>query len=95
MWSVVEQGMGQLKRRFRVLDSEVRLTPPVKVCNMIQVCGMLHNLCKDKNIPIPFVGADAEGALNTRQSQEVQLVTAGDRNQGHTYRDEFCNLHFK
>lgn len=97
----MERGIGQLKRRFHVLHDEVRLSPPVKVCKVVHVCGMLHNICKERNIPIPFDGADAAaaaGAANARQAEEVPVVLplpAGHRNLGRMYRDAFCNLHFK
>ncbi|XP_050707771.1 putative nuclease HARBI1 isoform X3 [Eriocheir sinensis] len=98
--SVVERGIGQLKRRFHVLHSEVRVTPPVKVCKLIHVCGMLHNICKDRNIPIPLDAAQPnaeEVDLAMAQPEGVQVVPplpAGQRNEGRLYRDEFCNLHF-
>ncbi|KAJ8400142.1 hypothetical protein AAFF_G00398360 [Aldrovandia affinis] len=49
---VVERGIGQLKRRFHVLHGEIRLTPE-KASRVISVCAILHNLCKQRNIPQP------------------------------------------
>ena len=98
--SVVERGIGQLKRRFHVLHSEVRISPPFKTGKMIHVCGMLHNICKDRNIPIPLDvdQPDIEGDVAIQQPEDMQVVPphpAGQRNEGRLYRDEFCNLHFK
>ncbi|XP_048039240.1 putative nuclease HARBI1 [Megalobrama amblycephala] len=50
--SVVERGNGQMKRRFHVLHGEIRLTPE-KASRIITVCAILHNLCKQQNIPQP------------------------------------------
>lgn len=50
--SIVERGIGQLKRRFHVLHSEVRLTP-LKTCKVILACALLHNICKFRNIDLP------------------------------------------
>ncbi|KAK3886538.1 hypothetical protein Pcinc_009319 [Petrolisthes cinctipes] len=58
--SVVERGIGQLKRRFHVLHGEIRVQPPSKVCQIIKVCAMLHNICKDRNIYIPAAEDDEE-----------------------------------
>ncbi|KAK9976517.1 hypothetical protein ABG768_021722 [Culter alburnus] len=41
--SVVERGIGQMKRRFHVLHGEIRLTPE-KASRIITVCAILHNL---------------------------------------------------
>lgn len=96
----MERGIGQLKRRFHVLHSEVRISPPVKICKMIHVCGMLHNICKERNIHIPLNEAEAEPddgvALHDPVHDEaVHPLPAGRRNAGLLYRDAFCNLHFK
>ena len=50
--SIVERGIGQLKRRFHVLHGEVRLSPQ-KTCQAIIACAVLHNICKDRQIPNP------------------------------------------
>ncbi|KAJ8400753.1 hypothetical protein AAFF_G00395220 [Aldrovandia affinis] len=50
---VVERGIGQLKRRFHVLHGEIRLTPEKASSRVITVCAILHNLCKQRNIPQP------------------------------------------
>lgn len=66
---------------------------------MIHVCGMLHNICKDRNIPIPLDEDqidDEEVAIHPAQNEAVPPPPpAGQRNAGHLYRDEFCNLNFK
>ncbi|XP_062849608.1 putative nuclease HARBI1 [Trichomycterus rosablanca] len=50
--SVVERGIGQWKRRFHILHSEIRYSPE-KVCRIIMACEILHNICKKRNIPSP------------------------------------------
>ena len=48
----MERGIQQLKKRFHVLHSEIRLDP-VKTCKDILDCASLHYLCKQKNLHIP------------------------------------------
>ena len=94
----MERGIGQLKRRFYILHTEIRVVPPKKVCKIIHVCGMLHNICKDRNIPIPVRGAQQfveEDDIAHPVVQAVPPLPAGRRNAGRQYRDDFCNLHFK
>lgn len=92
----MERGIGQLKRRFHVLHGEIWVIPPAKVCQIIEVCAMLHNICKDRNIEI-----SAEEDLNVleapphnRQAMEAEPAVARPR-EGLRYRDEFVHLHFK
>ncbi|KAK4293628.1 hypothetical protein Pmani_033690 [Petrolisthes manimaculis] len=59
--SVVERGIGQWKRRFHVLHSEIRLTPAAKVCKISFVCAILHNICKDRNIQLLLEDEDGHG----------------------------------
>lgn len=55
--SVVEHGINQLKSRFHVLDSEIRLDPK-KTCKIILACALLHNICKLRNIALSSNGQD-------------------------------------
>ncbi|XP_050710099.1 putative nuclease HARBI1 isoform X2 [Eriocheir sinensis] len=62
--STVERGIGQWKRRFHVLHGEIRVSPPAYVCRIIQVCAILHNICKDRRLPVPEEGEDeGDGAV--------------------------------
>jgi hypothetical protein len=56
---IVERGIGQLKRRFHVLDGEARLFPQ-KACQVIIACAVLLNICKDRHISIPDEDLDDE-----------------------------------
>ncbi|WAQ96676.1 HARB1-like protein [Mya arenaria] len=47
----VERGIGQLKRRWGILNGEIRLKPE-KACKVIIACAVLHNICKRRNIPL-------------------------------------------
>ena len=99
----MERGIGQWKRRFHVLHSEIRVTPPAKVCKIIFVCAVLHNICKDRNIEILLEG-DEHGQP---PEEEMPMVGNEDGNHGEAlrggqrhgdglfYRDEFARLHFK
>ncbi|KAG0724233.1 putative nuclease HARBI1 [Chionoecetes opilio] len=53
IWSVTERGIDQLRRRFRVLRQEIRLEPVLKVCKVVEVCALLHNICMDMGIGMP------------------------------------------
>lgn len=107
----MERGIGQWKRRFHVLHSEIRVIPPAKVSKIIFVCAMLHNICKDRNIQIlleddhghgqPPAEDNIEMAANGEDDHEedgdqAELPPAGyQARDGLLYRDEFARLHFK
>ncbi|KAK3858137.1 hypothetical protein Pcinc_035646 [Petrolisthes cinctipes] len=93
--SVVERGIGQLKRRFHVLHGEIRVQPPSKVCQIIKVCAMLHNICKDRNIYIPAAEDDEEEVDDPLPLQPPQPPAAQRPREGLLYRDEFADLHFR
>lgn len=92
--NVVERGIGQLKRRFHVLHSEIRVNPPLKVCQLVYECAMLHNVCKQRNIPL-----DDEHIGNQYAApvQDVEAVPppAGEQETGRAYRDHIANTHFR
>ena len=91
---MVERGIGQLKRRFFVLQSDIRVEPPSKVCQVIEVCAMLHNICKNRNINIPegVENLAAEDAGNVRPPPAWEPER---RREGIMYRNEFAMHHFK
>ena len=96
--NVVERGIGQLKRRFHVLHSEIRVKPPAKLCRIVEVCAMLHNICKDRNIPPPAVNEDDGDNLPADVQEplaEQHQPAGGRRRPGIIYRDAFVNRHFK
>ncbi|KAG0724065.1 hypothetical protein GWK47_041447 [Chionoecetes opilio] len=73
------------------------------VCKIIHVCGMLHNICKDRNINIPVdeeydVVGEAEDDVArravVRAPRAVPLPQAVRRNAARLYRDDFSYLHF-
>ncbi|KAG0715304.1 hypothetical protein GWK47_012247 [Chionoecetes opilio] len=75
----------------------------IMVCKIIHVCGMLHNICKDRNINIPvdeeygLVGEaedDVARRAVVRARRAVPLPQAVRRNADRLYRDEFSYLHF-
>lgn len=73
---IVERGIGQSKRRFHVLHGEVRLGP-TKTCRVICVCAMLHDLCKERNIPFHDEADDDD---NNQEAEEEKLeVDVGNK----------------
>lgn len=98
--SVVERGIGQWKRRFQVLHSEVCVTPPSKVCKVVFVCAMLHNICKERNIDIILEDAYAEdveiaAAAADGDDHAGPPLAGNPPHVGLHYRDEFARRHFK
>lgn len=80
--------MGQLKRRFHGLHGEVRLSPD-KTCQVIVACCILHNICKDRQIPCPL-----DGDLDDNQQNDGLSVQNGQQNDGIRYRQLFAETHF-
>jgi hypothetical protein len=86
--SVVERGIGQLKRRFHVLHGEIRICP-YKPCKVIIACCILHNICKARLIPRPHGGGDDaagndDGAAGNHQNGQTK---------GMRYRLLFAETH--
>ena len=63
----VEQVFGQLKRRFHCLHDELRVTPE-KACAIFIACAIIHNICKDLNIP----DVDDDEDIEILDMQEVE-----------------------
>ncbi|XP_052788853.1 putative nuclease HARBI1 [Mya arenaria] len=61
--SRVEKAIGQLKRRFGVLHTEITLSPE-KACKVVIACAALHNLCKARGIPFADNQDDDNGNNN-------------------------------
>ncbi|XP_046370447.2 putative nuclease HARBI1 isoform X1 [Haliotis rufescens] len=96
---VVERGIGQLKRRFHVLHSEVRLNP-VKVCKVVIVCAILHNICKQRNILLP--GGAGDDDRNSDDDDDDDDDNNNPPNHlpqamgdGRLFRENFANIHFQ
>lgn len=67
----MECGIGQLKRRFGVLHGEIALKPE-KVCKVVLVCAVLHNICKQLNIQMPLQDdADDDNDDDNHQQDNV------------------------
>ncbi|XP_052783197.1 putative nuclease HARBI1 [Mya arenaria] len=61
--SRVEKAIGQLKRRFGVLHTEITLSPE-KACKVVIACAVLHNLCIARGIPFADNQDDDNGNNN-------------------------------
>ena len=51
--NVVERGIGQMKRRFMSSTAKYASPQRERASTVINVCAILHNLCKRRNIPQP------------------------------------------
>ncbi len=56
----MERGIGQLKRRFHVLHGDIRQSPE-RPSRIIMACGILHNICKARKIPLLDDDGDDDG----------------------------------
>ncbi|XP_053406275.1 putative nuclease HARBI1 [Mercenaria mercenaria] len=84
--SKVERGIGQLKRRWGILHSEIRLQPQ-KACQAIIACGILHNICKARNIQMP-------ANLPVNNYQQGQVLPNVLPQDGLRFRDHVAITHF-
>ncbi|XP_060553824.1 putative nuclease HARBI1 [Ruditapes philippinarum] len=68
----IERAFGQLKRRFHVLHSEIRLAP-AKVCRVVTACVILHNIAHFlhesdvEEFEVNDLDVDNERCLNDRR----------------------------
>ncbi|XP_046577279.1 putative nuclease HARBI1 [Haliotis rubra] len=84
----VERGIGQLKRRFHVLHGEVRLSPQ-KACKVIIACAVLHNISKDRNVPMPGPSGSS-GQPGQGRAQMQGLPAIAPTASGARYREQFA-----
>ncbi|KAJ8384433.1 hypothetical protein AAFF_G00205660 [Aldrovandia affinis] len=87
------RGIGQLKRRFHVLHGEIRLTPE-KASRVITVCAILHNLCKQRNIPQPEEEEEEEEDDDDNGGGDAGRVAVAVQQSGVAYRAHYTNTHF-
>ncbi|WAR05725.1 hypothetical protein MAR_021094 [Mya arenaria] len=85
--SLVERGIGQLKRRFEILHREIYLQP-IKVCRCN--CSVLHNICKQRAIPMAAVADNNDG----RNGDDGRPQPQADNLVGLRYRDHFVSSYF-
>ena len=85
----VERTIGQWKRRFHCLHSEIRLSPS-RTCRTIVACGVLHNFAKDNNVPMDENNGDDED--DDDDMEEVATVDEGGS--GFLLRQRVTQLHF-
>ncbi|WAQ98403.1 HARB1-like protein [Mya arenaria] len=85
--SRVEKAIGQLKRRFGVLHTEIALSPE-KACKVVIACAVLHNLCKARGIPFADNQDDDNGNNNNGDPRPQ------DQMPGLRYRDYFAATYF-
>ncbi|KAI4455790.1 hypothetical protein MML48_9g00001729 [Holotrichia oblita] len=65
----VEKCTGVLKGRFRCLSNERKLRySPDKVAQIIISCGVLHNICIDRHLDIPFNIVNEDVNMNMMQN---------------------------
>ncbi|KAJ8353226.1 hypothetical protein SKAU_G00207930 [Synaphobranchus kaupii] len=88
--SVVERGIGQWKRRFHILHSEIRYSPE-RVCRIIMACAILHNICKRRNIPPPPEDDYDDNDGGAGDASPPSNINPCD---GAAFRQHFANLHF-
>lgn len=72
---------------------------PEKTCKIVSVCALLHNICKQRNIPLPINEEDEllDGAPEANLD-EAAMNPDPDRpagRNGHPFRDYIANLHYR
>lgn len=86
-----------MKRRFHVLHGEIRLSPE-KASRIITACAILHNVCKQRNIPQPEENEDDENENDDYEDDDDDADDDGVAvhiiQSGLAYRDHFANMHF-
>ena len=78
-----------MKRRFHLLHSEIRLSPE-RDSRVITVCGILHNICQQRNIPQPEDDSDNDGDDGDDDNDSVFHLDEVEQS-GLAYRDHFVN----
>ncbi|KAJ8346132.1 hypothetical protein SKAU_G00303250 [Synaphobranchus kaupii] len=87
--SIVERTIGQLKRRFHSLHSELRVEPP-RACRIILACAVLFNRSKTFNFD---EDEQADGNAD-RGFVDEQAQVAQQQGDGNAVRDAIVNAFF-
>ncbi|KAK8385448.1 hypothetical protein O3P69_016340 [Scylla paramamosain] len=68
-------GIGQLKRCFHILHSEIQVDPLSRVCQIVKVYALLHNIYKTRDIILPEEKEDfsAEDGDNDEQPPVLEV----------------------
>lgn len=82
-----------MKRRFHVLHGEIRLSPE-RASTVITVCALLHNLCKQRNIPQPD-DEDEDEDDHDEDGDDHDAEFGRVEQNGLAFRDHFANTHFR
>ncbi|XP_064113057.1 uncharacterized protein LOC135219864 [Macrobrachium nipponense] len=88
-----ERGIGQLKRRFQVLHGEIRVDPQ-KAAKIIMACGIMHNICKERNIPIEDENEDEEDVDDHNHDEVFQPAQGEPVPDGVLFRENILRNHF-
>ncbi|XP_052773595.1 putative nuclease HARBI1 [Mya arenaria] len=91
--ALVERSIGQLKKRFGVLHGEINLEPH-KVCKVIVACCVLHNICKERAIPING-DDDSDDEDDNADDQLAQGVRQPPNVAGNRFRDHVAATYFR
>lgn len=79
--SVVERTFGTLKARFRCLDRSggCLLYSPERCVNIIVSCLVLHNICVERNTPVPNRedGEEEEEEEEDEDEREYEAIAQG------------------
>lgn len=95
-----------LAKMFHVLHGEIRLSPR-KACQVVKTCAFHHNICKERQIPIPYDDDDDDDDNESDDENDDD----GDDAEGHLharnggaahgniisgtlYRQQFAETHF-
>uniref|UniRef100_A0A4W5QYD8 C2H2-type domain-containing protein n=1 Tax=Hucho hucho TaxID=62062 RepID=A0A4W5QYD8_9TELE len=101
---VMRKGISQMKRRFPILQADIQLKPE-RVSRIIIICAILHNICRERNIPLPEGEDDdddddndddndvkaKDGKMMAEENGPVESLPPSDLH----YRLYFTDLHFK
>ncbi|XP_056004148.1 putative nuclease HARBI1 [Ostrea edulis] len=90
--TLVERTIGHLKRRFHVLHGEIRQHPQ-RASNVIIACGVLHNIAKMFNLPLPDDDDNAD-AYNDNGNANDHIVADIQGTDGRAYRNHIVSAHF-
>ncbi|XP_072168923.1 putative nuclease HARBI1 [Diadema setosum] len=86
--TLVERGIGQLKRRFHCLHEELRVHPS-RASKIIASCAVLHNLAKDMGMP------DVADLLPAYPQPPLEVHAGNNAARAQEYRRRIIQAHFR
>uniref|UniRef100_A0A671USV5 Nuclease HARBI1 n=1 Tax=Sparus aurata TaxID=8175 RepID=A0A671USV5_SPAAU len=87
----VDESVFVNRKRYHSINTQVEIRhTPDRVCRIMMACAILHNICKERNVPLPPADDDDDEGGDGDASVPGNIHPCD----GAAFRQHFANLHF-